>query len=219
MIKELSDALRSLISSLSHRPLATIVSILIIISVFIGYRSYELLEKIVITPHEESNRFKAQLESAELVNASIENLVFELGAHSVVIKQFHNGRHDLTGLPFTEATATFYTSNYDQMNTEEPLSASNRSLRKMWKHIDKPQCIILKEGIDASTRKYIATYSLTRVAICPLTNPLKYPIGTISIGFKEDNTSSDEFVLAKTHYVAKSVTGYLQNAIPEERVY
>lgn len=219
MIKELSEALRRLINSLSLRPVATLGGILLIVALYIGYRSYGLLERIVISPHEESYRFRAQLESAELVNAAIENLAIDVGAHSVVIRQFHNGRHDLTGIPFTEATATFYTSKFDDLKTEEPLSASNRSLRRMWRSIDKPECILLNQGIDISTRRYMNNYSLSRVVICPLTNPLKYPIGTITIGLEPDNRLSDGQVLTRTHLVAKSVTGYLQNAVPEEELY
>ena len=219
MIKELSDALRRLINSLSLRPVATLGGVLIAITLFVGYRSYDMLTRMIITPHEESSRFRAQLESAELVNSAIENLATDLGAHSVVIRQFHNGRHDLTGIPFTEATTTFYTSRFDEIKTEEPLSASNSSLRRMWRSIDNPQCIIVNQGIDISSRRYFNTYTLSRVAICPLVNPLNYPIGTITVGIGPESIASDEQVLIRTHVVAKSVTGYLQNAVPEEELY
>lgn len=219
MIKELSDALRRLINSLSLRPVATLGGILIAITLYVGYKSYDMLTRMIITPHEESSRFRAQLESAELVNSAIENLATDLGAHSVVIRQFHNGRHDLTGIPFTEATTTFYTSKFDEIKTEEPLSASNTSLRRMWRSIDNPQCIIVNQGIDVSTRRYFNNYTLTRVAVCPLVNPLKYPIGTITVGLGPESIASDEQILIRTHVVAKSVTGYLQNAVPEEELY
>lgn len=211
MIKELSDALRALINSLSIRPLATLTAVFIIFASYIGYRSYDTLQKMIVTPHEESERFKAQLASATLVNDGIENLKSELGAHSVVIKQFHNGRHDLTGIPFTEATATFYTSEYDNTG-EEPLSAMNKSLRTMWKRIDRPECITIHNGIDNSSHKYFKEYELNRVVICPLTNLLNYPIGVIAVGFSaSDNVKSEEEVVKKTSAIARRITGYLQN--------
>ena len=219
MIKELSDALRRLINSLSLRPVATIGGLLIAITLYVGYKSYDMLTSMIITPHEESSRFRAQLESAELVNSAIENLATDLGAHSVVIRQFLNGRHDLTGIPFTEATTTFYTSKFDEIKTEEPLSASNTSLRRMWRSIDNPKCVIVSQGIDVSTRRYFNNYPLARVAICPLVNPLNYPIGTITVGLGLESFASDEQVLTRTHVIAKSVTGYLQNAVPEEELY
>lgn len=211
MIKELSDALRVLINSLSIRPLATLTAMLIIFTSYIVYKSYDTLQAMIVTPHEESQRFKAQLASAALVNDAIENLSTELRGHSVVIKQFHNGRHDLTGIPFTEATATFYTMNYEDTG-EEPLSALNTSLRLMWKEIDRPECIILTKGLDNSTASYFRKHELNRVVICPLTNLLNYPIGTITIGFSASDTAlSDKLVLNRTHLMAKRITGYLED--------
>lgn len=211
MIKELSDALRVLINSLSIRPLATLTAILIIFTTYIGYRSYDTIQLMVVTPHEESERFKSQLESAALVNDAIENLNTELRGHSVIIKQFHNGRHDLTGIPFTEATPTFYTLNYEGDTHEEPLSALNKSLRLMWKEIDSPECIVLKRGIDNSTTDYFKQHNLNRVVICPLTNLLNYPIGTITVGFSaSDAALSDKVVQNKTYLMAKRITGYLE---------
>jgi hypothetical protein len=212
MIKELSDALRALINSLSMRPLATITAVFIIFAAYIGYRSYDTLQQMIVTPHEESNRFKAQLASAALVNDAIEKLNTDLGAHSVIIKQFHNGRHDLTGIPFTEATSTFYTSQYEGVS-EEPLSALNKSLTRMWQEIDRPECITIRQGIDNSTSKYFREYKLNRVVICPLTNLLNYPIGTITVGFNSasDTVVGDVVALQRTSAIAKRITGYLED--------
>lgn len=210
MIKELSDAVRRLINSLSVRPLATLTALFIIFAAYIGYKSYDVLQTMIITPHEESNRFKAQLESAALVNEAIEKLKVDLRASGVIVRQFHNGRHDLTGIPFTEATATFYTSEFDG-EEEEPLSALNRSLTMMWGNkIDRPECITITQGVDNSTNRYFRKYKLDRAVICPLTNLLNYPIGTITVGFSASDTS-DAVALQKTSAIAKRITGYLEN--------
>lgn len=211
MIKGLSDALVALINSLSMRPLATLSALLIIFTTYVVYRSYDTIQAMVVTPHQESQRFRAQLASAALVNDAIENLNTELRGHSVVIKQFHNGRHDLTGIPFTEATATFYTMNYEDTG-EEPLSSLNSSLRLMWKEIDRPECIILTRGIDNSTAAYFRQHQLSRTVICPLTNLLNYPIGTITVGFSASDTAlSDRLVLNRTYTMSKRITGYLED--------
>lgn len=212
MIKELSDALRALINSLSIRPLATLTAVFIIFAAYVGYRSYDALQKMIVTPHEESQRFQAQLASAALVNDAIEKLKTDLGAHSVVIKQFHNGRHDLTGIPFTEATATFYTSQYEN-SSEEPLSALNKSLTLMWGQIDRPECVTITQGVDNSTATYFRKYELNKAVICPLTNLLNYPIGTITVGFSASDTKAlpNEVVLQKTSAIAKRITGYLED--------
>lgn len=210
MIKELSEALKTLINSLSIRPLATLMAVFIIFAGYVGYKSYDTLQSMIITPHEESHRFKAQLASAALVNDAIEKLKLDLKANSIVVRQFHNGRHDLTGIPFTEATTTFYTSEFDGAE-EEPLSALNKSLMMMWEDkIDRPECIIINKGVDSSTNRYFRKYKLSRAVICPLTNLLNYPIGTITVGFSTSDTS-DAIALQKTSAIAKRITGYLEN--------
>ena len=210
MIKELSDAFRRLVYSLSVKPITTMVAIFLVSISYVAVKSYDRLEQMVITPDEEAVRFREQLESAKLVNESLENLRLSLGAHSVVIKQFHNGRHDLTGIPFTEASATYHTDSYDNMGTEA-VSTMNTSLRKIWAEIDKPTCVVLNAPIDSSTRKYFMAYELNRIVECPLTNLLNYPIGKLTVGFSADNTISDEVAVARTAAIAKRVTGYLNN--------
>lgn len=210
MIKELSDAFRRLVYSLSVKPITTMVAIFLVSISYVAVKSYDRLEQMVITPDEEAVRFREQLESAKLVNESLENLRLTLGAHSVVIKQFHNGRHDLTGIPFTEASATYHTDSYDNMGTEA-VSTMNTSLRKIWAEIDKPSCVVLNAPIDSSTRKYFMAYELNRIVECPLTNLLNYPIGKITVGFSADNTISDEVAVTRTAAIAKRVTGYLNN--------
>lgn len=211
IIQELSNAVRRLINSLSLRPLPTLGAIFIIFAAFIGYESYNKLEDLVVTPSEEASRFQKQLESSKLVNESLEKLRSDLGAQSVVIKQFHNGRHDLTGIPFTEASDTYYTDDYDDMG-DDSVSAMNGILTSMWGRIDKPECTLMEQPIDAVSKKYFKKYKLNKVVYCPLTNILHYPIGTIQVGFAGENTTKDDRVaLARTEEISKSVTGYLKN--------
>jgi hypothetical protein len=211
MIQELSNALRRLVNSLSTRPLATLVAVFIICASFIAYKSYSTLEQLVVTPDQEATRFQKQLESSKLVNQSLEKLRVDLNAQSVVIKQFHNGRHDLTGIPFSEASDTYYTDTYDDVG-DETISSMNGSLRKMWSRIDSPECISIDSPVDSSSKKYFKNYKLTKVVECPLTNILNYPIGLIQVGFSGDNTTKeDRDALSKTYTISKSVTGYLKN--------
>ncbi len=210
MIKDLSSALRQLINSLSIRPLTTLVAIFFISIGYITLKSYDRLEDLVVTPHEEASRFRKQLDNAALVNDAIENLRLTLKANNVVVKQFHNGKHDLTGLPFTESTSTFYTATYTSLG-DEPLSSMNNSLRLMWREIDMPECIVIYSPSDVSTAKYFAEYKLIKEVRCPLTNLLNYPIGVISVGFSEGNTTNDQAAVTKTAAIAKRITGYLND--------
>jgi hypothetical protein len=216
MIKELSDALRALINSLSRRPIQTLLAFSLIVISYIGYRSYDALEGMIITPHEEALRFQKQLEGADLVNDALENLRVELKADNVLIKQFHNGRHDLTGIPFTEASTTFLvdpaTDGYTHdASRDEPIPTMNKTLRLVWKEIDRPKCTVLYAPIDISTRKYFYNHGLNRAVVCPLVNLLNYPIGVVVVGFSEGNTTEEDIALSKTSQIAKRVAGYLDD--------
>lgn len=211
MIKDLSEALRRLVNSLSVRPFATILAVLLLYTTYVAYKSYDRLEQLIVTPSEEAQRFKEQLDSAALVNTAIENHRLALNANSVIVRQFHNGRHDLTGIPFTESTVTFYSGGSYTQSVDEPLSAMNNSLRTMWKRIDRPECIVTYSPNDISSNRYFTEFKLNREVQCPLTNLLNYPIGTISVGFSDGNTVSDEVAIELTTTMAKRITGYLNN--------
>ena len=215
MIKELSRAFRALVDSLSSKPLATIAAVFIVFAAYLGYRSYDKLQLLVVTPDEEAARFEKQLTNSELINQAIEGLRSDLSADNVLIRQFHNGRHDLTGIPFTGISTTFYVDPLDSDGHEaiidEPVSAANRSLRQVWQRIDRPECVVIESPIDISTRKYFKAHKINKAVICPLVNLLNYPIGVMEVGFSEASTVSDEEAIHKTSAIAKRVTGYLNS--------
>lgn len=215
MIKDLSKAIKALIDSLSTKPVATLMAVFIVFAMYIGIRSYSTLQSLVVTPDQEAARFEAQLKNTDIINKSIEDLRASTKADNVIIRQFHNGRHDLTGIPFTSISTTYYVDPMDndghEPSLDEPISAMNKSLRQVWGRIDKPECIMLYSPVDISTRRYFKSHKLNRAAVCPLVNLLNYPIGVMLVGFSERSTASDEEVQKKTASLSKSVTGYLNN--------
>jgi len=212
LIKEIVEAVKSLADSLSLRPLSTIGALLILFIAYIGYRNYEVIKDLRISPEQEMVLFERKLVESSQIMDSLRLLQKSLGAHSIIIKQFHNGKHDLTGLPFTSASPTYYTPSYD-MGRERPLSYYDKSLHAMWgTSIGDPKCTIIKTPVDNYTSIYMEAYNLDRVVMCPLTNLLKYPVGIIVVGFSAGNTkSSDILALRKTRDIAGRVSGYLQN--------
>lgn len=213
MIKDLSDAITSLTNALSTKPLATLIALFILCAGYVGYNSYGSLQKLIITPSEEAKRFQHQLENIDLVNNALEKLRKDTQADNVTLRQFHNGRHDLTGIPFTEASVTFFVDPNDiaghEASDTEHIALMDKSLNKVWRRIDSPSCVIIEEPVDVSTRRYFKAHNLDRATICPLVNLLNYPIGIITVGTSKGNQMSDGLLLTKTSNVAKTVTGYL----------
>jgi hypothetical protein len=212
MIKDLSKAVKALIDSLSNKPVATMTAIFIIFASYVGVKSYNTIQSLVVTPDEEAARFEAQLHNTDIINKSIEDLRAATKADNIIIRQFHNGRHDLTGIPFTSISTTFYADPIDEHEpfVDEPISAMNKSLRQVWQRIDSPECIVLYSPVDASTRRYFKAHNLNRAVVCPLVNLLNYPIGIMVVGLSEESsTVSDIEVQTKTSVLAKQAAGYL----------
>ena len=205
MIKELSELFKTVVDSLSRHPFATLSTILISVVLYVGYITLERIETIAVPPSLEAERFHQQLDSSEQINQSLEKLRVAQGAHSVIVRQFHNGKHDLTGIPFTKSSITFYAMDNELEQMEEPLSSMSTSLSKVWAKIDEPDCILLDHGIDKNTKHYMDVYELNAVIICPMTNLLKYPVGTITVGYK----NRDLLDLNEVRSVSSQVTGYL----------
>lgn len=178
-------------------------------------KSYTALEYLVTSPDEEAARFEAQLHNSDIINGALDTLRMELKADNVVIRQFHNGKHDLTGIPFTGVATTYYVDPLDNnghdMLSDEPISAMNKTLRQVWQRIDRPECTVLYSPVDSSTRRYFKAHNLNRGVVCPLVNLLNYPIGVMVVGFSDSSTVSDQTAVTKTSAIAKRVTGYLNN--------
>ena len=215
MIKELSRAFKSLVDSLSAKPLATIMALFIVLVGYVGMKSYTALEYLVTSPDEEAARFEAQLHNSDIINGALEKLRTDLRADNVEIRQFHNGKHDLTGIPFTGVATTFYVDPLDndghEVLSDEPISAMNKTLRQVWQRIDRPECTVLYSPVDSSTRRYFKAHNLNRGVVCPLVNLLNYPIGVMIVGFSDSNTLSDQKAIEQTSMIAKRVTGYLND--------
>lgn len=206
MIKDLNDFFSSAVDAFSKHPFATISTILIGIVLYLGYRTLDRIETIVIPPSLEAERFHQQLSTSEQINLALKNLREDVGAHSVVLRQFHNGKHDLTGIPFTKSTVTFYDAEESLLEEDEPLSSMSTSLSKMWKRIDSPSCIVLGSPVDKTTKYYMSKNELNYIIVCPLVNLLKYPVGTLTVGLKTLPVGSVD----KVQKVANQVTGYLE---------
>ena len=215
MIKDISRAFNALVDSMSTKPLATVMALFIVLVGYVGMKSYTALENLVVSPDEEAARFETQLQSSDIINGALETLRTNLNADNVIIRQFHNGKHDLTGIPFTGIETTFYVDPLDndghETLSDEPISAMNKTLRRVWQRIDKPECTVLYSPVDSSTRKYFKAHNLNRGVVCPLVNLLNYPIGVIIIGFSDSNTVSDQKAVTEVSMIAKRVTGYLNN--------
>lgn len=214
MMEGINELFKTAVDSLSKHPFATLSTILIAIVLYIGYRTLDRIETIVIPPSLEATRFHEQLAASEQINMALTNLAVDADAHSIVLRQFHNGKHDLTGIPFTKSSVTFYEIRETERSLEEqdePISAMSTSLSRIWARIDRPKCLVLTDfGIDKTTKHYIEVNELGSIIVCPMVNLLNYPVGTLTVGFKRRDPG--EGTVEKIEAVATQVTGYLNGS-------
>lgn len=197
------ELIKDLISKFYSRPITTVAMLLIFLIAFVTYKSYDKIEALVVTPKDEAARFHESLESMQLINTALAKIKTDTGARGVTIYQFHNGKHDLTGIPFTGALVTFSTEGY---TGDMPLSTLNASLRLVWQDIDAPRCQIINRAIDSETANVFDKYGQSYQIICPLINPLNYPVGLLTVGY---TTKPPEFALAEIEHASYSIVGYL----------
>lgn len=197
----MEQVLKDLLANFYSRPIMTMAAILIALTAFISYKSYDRLEALFLTPQQEATRFHQSLEAMDLVNKSLDNLKTNTSASTAIIYQFHNGKHDLTGIPFTSALVTFSTDGYA---SDLPISTMNSSLRAMWTRIDKPSCVALDAPVDIESQKLFTKYKLKTLVMCPLINPLSYPIGVLSVGYVTPIKETSE-----PSKIATSIVGYI----------
>jgi hypothetical protein len=201
---------------LKSNPTTTVLAILLALSSFAAYNSIQngnLLKILAPRPEKEVALFARSLKASEDIAISLDNLRASTGADRVLIRQFHNGRYDLTGIPFTSVSVTYMSSDEKYENTHifesKPLAFMGSTARVMWSDIDAPKCVVYHQNIpDIGLRTELADSN--RSVICPLVSLLKYPVGTISLHYTESSSNlTDQALIARTEDVAVTITGYL----------
>lgn len=176
-----------------------------------------ILESLQDNPAVNASHFEESLERNKLVQETLESLRYRTGADRAVIKQFHNGKRDLTGIPFTYAVITHVSlkdgialtpGSYESM----PLSALNESLLQMWQTVRNPKCLAqrIDDVKDPLYRQYLTENQVVKYVACPLTNPLDYPIGKIVVEYTRDfDDASDDMLIQQVERAGFRVNGYL----------
>lgn len=168
-------------------------------------------------PSHNEQYFEVALRRDELINQSLSVSKETLEAEMSAIAQFHNGQYDLTRLPFTSVSITYFSGEIALTTTEvfssRPLSTINKTMIEMWKSNPTPKCIQYSTDTipDISYKQRIERSGLAWVSLCPLVNILDYPIGYYAMGY--DSIPSEEHKVIIEIYQrtqATKIAGYLQ---------
>lgn len=220
MLKEFIDSLKALVDEVAAKPLGAILAVILIMAAYFAFTTsikIDRLNNLAPTANIEQQRFERALDANNQINIAMEETREKLGASRILVKQFHNGRADLTGIPFTSITTTFISSKEgfglsDSAYDTRPLSTMNNTLREIWKSHDKPHCVVksVKSVRDYELKNLLESRGVNKVAYCPMTNLLNYPVGVISLGYVQtENTPSDQVIMQEMQKLSDKIVGFL----------
>lgn len=105
--------------------------IILIIAALIGFLNdplwvFEKIDELKEKAHTE--KVAISNANSEIINTEIENLRLLTGADRVLLTQFHNGKQNISGLPFVYLTATAESIGYDVKPVADGYEAIKTSL-------------------------------------------------------------------------------------------
>tara|TARA_B100001146_G_scaffold218190_1_gene223620 strand:+ start:637 stop:1335 length:699 start_codon:yes stop_codon:yes gene_type:complete len=192
---------------------------------FIVYREVDNLEDYLPTPEYENAQFDESLNRDRQINSALEDAKEFYGADGIVIGQFHNGQYDLTRLPFTKVSITYYVGNLNEDETGDlydarPISTMNNIMLEMWGDKEKPICVSknVDNLKDMGYRSRMQSTGMKFITLCPLTNLRGYPIGYMSNGYRFiPEEEEKEIILDYQRTLSSRIAGYLQEGAVRAR--
>lgn len=224
-MEKLNETFHGLFSKFQENPFTFTLFVILCLFSYVIYTQVDTLEQYIPTPEYESAQFEASLTRDEQINASLEDSRVFYDAAGVTIGQFHNGQYDLTRLPFTKVSITYYTGDLSQEQTinlynARPISTMNNIMLDMWKDKEKPQCIAkaTSQLRDIGYKNRMESIGIGFVTLCPLTNIRNYPIGYLSVGYRESDPDPEkiDILLDYQRTLSARIAGYLQEGAIRE---
>lgn len=227
LMKFIINLLIKLITLISKNITATILTIILVAVIGLVFhfgKITNLLNHHFPSPATESSRWGRIITSNNDINNILITRMSESGAGRIGIRQFHNGKTDLTGLPFNFVTTTFLqeknpsgTNSFDAV----PVSTINDLLMSMWPDLRNPRCTYMEtpDISNISFRHQLESVDVSRFYACPIYNINKWPVGYLFLGYtsKDTQTISTEEALDALEKDSLMVSGYLTYVTEHER--
>ena len=163
-------------------------------------------------------QFRLMVKLNSLIETRLDSLRDNTGAVRVVVRRFHNGRQDLTTVPF-EKVSDVYTShdeNFDLLvDTDRtlPMSSITYSLSRMWgTNASEPVCFgqATEQFPKGDLQRYLRQHNIKYVQVCPVTNIARYPLGLIAgVYWYVPDEAEAANIQSRTKKAADSIGGYL----------
>jgi len=168
--------------------------------------------------HEEHELFDRVVVANGLVEAELERITTDMRADRTLVMQFHNGKQDLSGLPFTFAEITFGATSPGvvvdlRFLGPVPMSAYGPLLRAIWADPSRPVCIRrnIEDLGSPLLRARLEARGAKEVYVCPIVNLIGAPIGLITTEYLRLDTPrpSQEIIKQTLSESSNRIAGYL----------
>ncbi len=175
---------------------------------------------------QEKARFDLAIAADAQINETLAEVREKLNGDRVMIRQFHNSKTDLTGLPFASVSTTYYSlapgvGLSDGSLQPFPLSTINEHLALMFRPGEAPRCAktVAATVKDITYQQYLRQNGVAFGFACPLINLRGQPVGVIGVGYltTEKNRPSDEEIMKVLNDTSIRVVGYLTNVTTHEK--
>lgn len=161
-----------------------------------------------------SEYFQSSLERDRIINDALLRIIEDYEADGVKIIQYHNGKQDLTNVPFLYTSVTYFagtiTSDVD-LYKDRPVSLIAQFNYDLWKPHPICRSFEVKKLKDASLRRQMNSHGFEFIIGCPITNADKYPIGYITAGYREVlDADRSEATIRHMSNLSSLIGGYLK---------
>jgi hypothetical protein len=222
-------SLQSLIITVKKNFFHSFATVIMLLSVIVAWSARGNIATFLErnpTAEQEKGRFDQSIVADAQINGALEDIRRQINADRILIRQFHNSKTDLTGLPFASVSTTYVAmapgvtltpGSYDPY----PLASINEVLARMFTPNEAPHCarLTIDDIVDPAYRKLIESNGVALWYNCPIMNLRGQPIGFILASYMtitKDHPVDDkiEAILGNT---GERVVGYLDNVIKQEK--
>lgn len=229
MLGSILVSLQSLIITVRKNFFHSIMTTLMLLSLIVVWSARGNISTFLErnpSPAQEKLRFDQTILADGQINATLEAIRVEINADRVLIRQFHNSKTDLTGLPFASVSTTYYATGagiaLDPISfSAYPLSSVNEALALMHPQDGRPICAPLATNTvsDPAYRILLETNGVAISYNCPIVNLRGQPVGFIIASYLTDNKKrpADEIIMNTLDTTGVKVVGYLHSVIHQEK--
>ena len=204
-----------------------LITLVLLVALGAGYAAYENRQFLVQQWQKENHyitpeQFHRLVQIDKQIEQSLRQSLNEMDADRVVLRRFHNGRQDFTGIPFENiADANEVVSDrfvkVAGAGGDLAMASVNGGLLQVWADPRTPTCQLYLPGQgkydypDSELRAWAVAANIHWTIVCPVVNLQRYPIGVVAASSTVPAASGQiEAYMRNLAMVSSRISGYLE---------